>query len=65
MAAFYTVSLSNDIPKGLIHIYESGNHTLCGKLMNKRWYISDENIPITCKKCKKIRRGKEKSTTHD
>jgi len=53
---WYTKSLSDTTPKGLIHSFSDGGYnTDCGKVIdtNGRWYI-DYVKKHTCKKCYKV-----------
>jgi hypothetical protein len=51
--AWYTKSLSDNAPTGIIHSFSDGGHTTdCGKTIttNGRWFITFHKNP-TCKKC--------------
>ena len=51
MYAYYTVSMKDTTPKGLIHLYESGNATVCGQALSNRWVITRNEKEVTCKEC--------------
>ena len=54
---WYTRSMFSIEPKGhRIHACDDdGKRTYCGKSLNERWYLTDEQAfkPVNCKKCLK------------
>jgi hypothetical protein len=61
---WYTKSLTDEQPSGLVHIYQHGDLTLCGKFMdgNGRWFVSGELEPgkATCRECIRVERKEDK-----
>jgi hypothetical protein len=68
MKAYYLTSLKTDdpSPRGLIHQYDHGNSTVCGKELDGSWYIVTDRskLQVNCKKCLKKRRVRKKGETH-
>jgi len=66
MIVYYTKSLTDDSQdkNTLVHIYESGEKTVCGiEIDSRSWYVELYNDKITCKKCLALinkKKGSEK-----
>lgn len=62
MACVYTVykckSKSSDKRVGALHYSDDGNMTLCGEVLDEKWYIADNTFTgvATCKECLRIDR---------
>lgn len=55
MTAWYTKSLTDTDPSGLVHHTEDGQVTTCGKsYWGKRWYNGKDTVKVTCPYCLKI-----------
>lgn len=55
MLCWYTRSMEDERPRGLIHAHSHGDQTLCGiEFSGPRWLVAwdDREVKVTCKKCK-------------
>jgi len=51
---WYTKTVLDYNPKGLVHLYQRGDASLCGKKFNYMWFVSNKQIEVTCIKCMEI-----------